>query len=139
MSQQVRDEMTGTRKGRPFKSKGPEVLAHMADILTTQLAKDGIAERRANEIALDVIDVMRFEFGGQNIYFPFGQQNSDEKAEELYTKFMEGSTVQELTVEYGHSIQWVYKLIALARGNRKRERDQQRAQDRAAKRSGAVS
>lgn len=76
-----------------------------------------MAERRASEVALTAMGALHFEFGGQIIYFPSGNTKApiEERAEAIYRKFMDGSSIIDLAREYGHSVQWVYHLIAMAR------------------------
>ena len=70
---------------------------------------------------------MRTEFGGQQLYFPQGaMQRNDEKADAIYDKFMKGSPIEELAAEFGHSIQWIYSLIADARYRKKAQREAER-------------
>ncbi len=105
-------------------TKGPEVLAYMGTILANHLGKEGLPEGKASEVALNVMDIMKDQFGGQNIYFPKGTQVSvEEKAEEIFAKFKAGISIPELAHEYGHSIQWVYKLIADVRAKHKKARN----------------
>ena len=117
---------------REHRSKGPELLAHFGAVLADRLNKEGLAERKASEVALNVMDFMKVEFGGQNIYFPMGfYQSQDEKADEIFKKFMEGASVPELASEYGHSIQWIYRLIANVRAQRKAAREEERRAEQA--------
>ena len=112
---------------RELKSKGPELLAHLGAVLANQLGKEGLPEDRASAISLNVMDVMKVEFGGQNVYFPMGfHVNSEEKAEEIFEKFMAGTSIPDLVREYGHSLQWVYKLISQVRAKRRAEREAER-------------
>lgn len=116
--------MTTTTSRPESRKKGPEVLAYFGVVLSEQLGKEGLPEREASNIALNVMDVMKFEFGGQNVYFPQGVVvNRDAKVDEVYRRFMDGESIQDLAHAFGHSIQTIYKLIAEARAKRRAKRD----------------
>ena len=107
---------------RELKSKGPEVLAHFGAVLAARLGKEGLPEHKASEVALNIMDVMKLEFGGQLVYFPMGLcVKVEAKAEEIYEKFKAQTTIPELAQEYGHSIQYVYRLIKGVRDKRRAE------------------
>lgn len=102
------------------RSKGPDVLAHMAEVLTERLRKAGVQERQASEISLSVMGLMRFHFGGQLIYFPMEfRVSSEQKAFEMLDKFEAGASINELAHEFEHSVQWVYKQLSTARDKRR--------------------
>ena len=104
------------------KSKGPELLAHFGAVLAARLGKEGLPEHKASEVALNVMDVMKLEFGGQLVYFPMGLcVNTEAKAEEIYEKFKAQTSVSDLAQEYGHSIQYVYRLLKGVRDKRRAE------------------
>ena len=108
-------------------SKACELLAFMAAVLTDMVKRCGIEERKASEVAVETMLRIRTEFGGQQLYFPMGaMQAHDEKADAIYDKFMKGSSIEELAAEFGHSIQWIYRLIADVRAKKKAEREAER-------------
>lgn len=113
-----------TAKTSRATSAGTEMVAYMAELIKQQLSKDGLPEHRIDKIAIDVMSAVKFAFGGQMLYFPMIRQTANEKAEEMYVKFMGGATVEMLAAEYGHSIQWTYFLLAKARSNRRLKRTQ---------------
>ena len=103
------------------------MLAYFAEVLAHRLKLAGIEPRRASEIALAVMEHMKFEFGGQNIYFPKGvQEKVADKAEQIHDAFMAGTSIEDLAHQFGHSVQWIYRLIADERARRKAEREAQR-------------
>jgi Mor family transcriptional regulator len=109
---------------REMRSKGPELLAHFGYVLADQLCKEGLPEHRASAVSLNVMDVIKVEFGGQNVYFPMGiSGKTEEKSEEVFDKFMAGTTVTDLDHEYGHSMQWIYRLLSIVRARRRAERE----------------
>lgn len=109
-----------TAKKTALRSKGPEVIAHFGAVLADRLEKEGIGSHAASQIALNLMDVMKAEFGGQNIYFPMGfHDRAEDKSDAVYQQFMAGATVAQLAAEFGHSETHVYRLIANARAKRK--------------------
>ena len=107
--------------------KSCELLAFMAEVLTDMVKRCGIEGQKASEVAVETMLRLRTEFGGQQLYFPQGaMQRNDEKADAIYDKFMKGSSVEELAAEFGHSIQWIYSLIADARSRKKAQREAER-------------
>ena len=104
----------------------------MAAVLTDMVKRCGIEERKASEVAVETMLRIRTEFGGQQLYFPMGaMQAHDEKADAIYDKFMKGSSIDELAAEFGHSVQWIYRLIADVRAKKKAEREAEREAARA--------
>lgn len=97
------------------KSKYPELIANMADNLASLLREKGHDDDAANEIASTVAESVRQEFGGQLLYIPKGLAfDVDERAKEIYRKF-DGTNQKELAVEFGHSIQHIYRILAQVR------------------------
>ena len=108
------------------------MLAFMSELLVSQLEKEGFEKKRAAEIGIHTMERLMFEFGGQNLYFPLGiHQKTVVKAAEMYDKFEKGTTIEELAHEYGHSIQWVYRLITDERKHRRAQREAEREAERA--------
>ena len=104
-------------------NNAPEILSYLGASLAHRLEKEGIDSQKASHIALNMMDVMRKEFGGQLLYFPKGiQLDIDQKAFDILDKFYKGATISELAHEYQHSIQYIYKVIAKARAKFKAER-----------------
>lgn len=111
--------MTQSQKVRRSRNKGGELLSYLGASLAAGLEREGLIPHRASEIALDVMASLRFEFAGQLIYFPRGiQERAEEKAEAIYQKYQAGTAIDDLAHEYGHSVQWVYRLIASVRKKR---------------------
>lgn len=101
---------------RELLSKGPELLAdlgdHTADILSS---KGGLPNNRAQELARDLVDRMRNNWGGQLVYFPKGDSiDIAERDLELWSKF-NGSNHHILAKEYGMSVQAIYKRLCIIR------------------------
>ena len=104
------------------RKKGSELLAHFSAVLTDQLEKEGQETRKAEEISVRVMEHMREEFGGQNVYFTKEARKEVEvKAAAIYDKWKAGEPIEELAHEYDHSIQWIYRLIADERARRRIE------------------
>ena len=106
------------------RNKAGELLEFMAAVLAEMVKCCGIEERKASEVAVETMLRLRKEFGGQNLYFPMGiNLDHDKKTREVYDKYMQGIAISELASEYGHSIQWIYKMISEERAVQKAERE----------------
>lgn len=114
------------------RQKGNEVIAYFAMLLTSLLKSKGVDEKDANVIAVDAMDVMKKEFGGQNIYFSKEvQAKASERNNELYDRWMRNETsIEDLAYEYEISIQRVYQIINEVRFKRRNERDAEREEQR---------
>ncbi|EBU8698767.1 host cell division inhibitor Icd-like protein [Salmonella enterica] len=118
--------MNKVNKNPSSRKNGPEVLAYLGAVLSEHLYKSGIPEDKTDQIVLDVMDVMKFEFGGQVIYFPRGHIiKSDERGEEIYAAYRSGKAIPDIAHDFGCSIQWVYQLIARVRAKRRTEMDKE--------------
>jgi len=105
------------------RSRVPELLGFICDVLADRLRRRGIGENETNEISLDVTDSLCREFGGQMIYFPKGKLiDADEKAEETYRAFMNGKNIPDLAREFNCSMAWIYTRISRVRAKRQAER-----------------
>ena len=85
----------------------------------------------ADEIALEALGEIRFQYSGQNVYFA-----SEEKAkkaeihERMFDRYDSGElSVQEVSQEYGCSLQWAYHIIRTVRTRRREERSEQYERD----------
>lgn len=116
--------MTKQETVKPLaRNNGCEVLGYFADVICSELKRHGLKEHDANDAAASVMLVMKREFGGQVIYFPKGAvANNNDKASAIFAQFQAGKTIPELVFESGHSVQWVYRMIAHARETLKAER-----------------
>lgn len=115
------------------RKRGSELLAHFSAVMTDQLTHEGVEQRKAEEISVRIMEHMRKEFGGQNVYFTKEAcKEVEAKAAAIYDKWQAGTPIEELAHEYDHSIQWVYRLIADERARRRAERDAEDANRRAA-------
>ncbi|KMN37439.1 hypothetical protein VI26_03285 [Chromobacterium sp. LK1] len=120
------------KKQGPIRKSGPELLSHFCAVVADRLEKNGQTAKQASEIALGIMEYLRKEFGGQNVYFPMGiTQSNEAKAIEILDKFYAGTTVQDLAYEYQYSIQWVYRIIADERARRRQEREEDKEAKRA--------
>lgn len=106
------------------RNKTPELLAHLGAGLSTHLVKFGLQEIQASEAALDFMDWMKRELGGQIIYFPKGfKARVDDRSIEIHDKRSAGASIDELVREYGLTTQGVYKLLSAERLRRRLARD----------------
>lgn len=111
-------------KARKATIGGSELSASMAAVLGNLLLKHGIDNRKADEIALEAMAEMRREYGGSQLYF--NREESLQKAavhEEMFDRFDSNEmSVADLSLEYGFSLAWTYKIIKNIRRQRKEER-----------------
>ena len=130
----MRSGTIGTYSTRGLvRKKGSELLAHFSAVMTDQLKHEGVEPRKAEEIAVRLMEHMRKEFGGQNVYFTKEAcKEIEAKAAAIYDKWQAGTPIEELAHEYDHSIQWIYRLIADERARRRAERDAEATSRRAA-------
>lgn len=124
---------------------GTELAASMAAVLSGCLLKHGIQEREAEEIGLFVLDEVRRVYGGQNIYFAREDKlKGAERNAEIYERWQRNElSVSDIAREYGHSLQWAYRVIRQERERRRAEREAAAAEKRDAdhqrwKREGAI-
>lgn len=123
---------TGKSTQKLVRSKGPELLAYLGAVTADQLKKEGVESRKAEEISVRIIGHMTKEFGGQSVYFPMNiQKDTEAKTAAIYDKWYAGAAINELANEYGHSIIWIYKLIANERAYRRAKRDEEQNKHRA--------
>lgn len=113
---------------------GSEIAASMAAVLGMQLRKHGIAESNADEIAVSVLDEVRIQYGGQNVYFPREQKERiSDRDDEIYDRFSRNEiSIPNIAQEYGISLQWAYHIIRAVRAKRKAEREAERAAEKLA-------
>lgn len=111
---------------------GSEFAASMAVVVADRLRKRGVKEHEADEIAVEVLNEVRFQFGGQTVYFPLEDKAMKSALhEEIYTKYENSQMgVAELAKEYGFSVAWVYQIIRTIRLKRRAEREDAAANTR---------
>lgn len=84
-------------------------------LLTTSACAAGLSEVKAERVALEVMSLVRSEFGGHQIYIQKGRVEVSELAAELYARRSDGSTVRALAKEKGLTEQRIYQLIGMER------------------------
>ncbi|AUH53228.1 DNA-binding protein [Chromobacterium sp. ATCC 53434] len=99
-----------------LRSKGPELLADLADHITAALQQLANTEsRQAEKIAHEITRRMAQHWGGQNVYFPLDRSSkSAERDRQILAEF-NGANHASLAQKHGISVQWVYKIIKNAR------------------------
>jgi len=98
-----------------LKTLAPEYLADLIDYSKCILIKNGIEAEKAAKIAHDISQQMCAEWGGQNIYFPYGlRMQLSERDHEIYAKF-KGDNHAELAREYKTTPQSIYRIISIIR------------------------
>jgi len=111
------------------RKKGAEVIAYMSMLLEGLMTAKGLDQQLASDMALEAMDTMKKEFGGQLIYFPMDSAvNREARNEALFDKFNRNeASVEELAYEYKLTIQAVYRIIASVRAARKKAREAEQA------------
>ena len=92
----------------------------MYDIESSLVAK-GIKKDRATEVAFEVVDKMRRNFGGITIFIP--KDRSLDKIirdSEIFRSFT-GRNHEALAMQYGLSMQQIYRIVDAARGDHHKE------------------
>ncbi|MDP3848103.1 MAG: Mor transcription activator family protein [Pseudomonas sp.] len=105
--------------------KGSELAASMAAVIGDRLRKCGVDEHRADRIALEVLDEVRSQYGGQNVYFARDTQSkSSARDNEIFDRFDRNElTIPGIVEQYGISLQWAYQIIRKIRAARREERE----------------
>lgn len=112
--------------------KGTELAASMAVVIGERLRKSGVAHSEADEIALAVLDEVRSQYGGQNIYFAKEDKSlADARNEEILKRFQSNElSVPEIAIAYGISMQWAYNIIRRGRAQQRLEREKNQQMSR---------
>lgn len=123
-----------TKNSRKTCIGGSEVAASMAVVIGTSLRKRGLSESDIDEISLSVLEEVRTQYGGQNVYFPQEKKEIiSDRDTEIYERFSRNElSVADLAREYGMSLQWTYHIIRAVRAKRKAEREAERAAEKLA-------
>lgn len=102
---------------------GSEFAASLAVVVADRLRQRGVKDGEADEIAIDVLNEVRFQFGGQTIYFALEDKTMRSALhEEIYDKYKNSPmVVAELAKEYGFTAAWVYQIIRTVRLKRRAE------------------
>ena len=113
---------------------GTELASSMAAVIGECLRKGGVGGQQSDEIALDVLEEVRRNYGGQHVYFAREDKvKNSERADEIYDRFMSNELgVPELAQAYGYSVQWIYHVIRTVRARRRAEREAAAAEKREA-------
>ncbi|MQU03975.1 hypothetical protein GHO34_27240 [Pseudomonas sp. FSL R10-2245] len=138
------DQAQQTRPGHDLIHLGEEAFAACLLALAGvfEIGKAHLAHRRLGSggqayfstfenLFGDSLGEIRFQYSGQNVYFA-----SEEKAkkaeihERMFDRYDSGElSVQEVSQEYGCSLQWAYHIIRTVRTRRREERSEQYERD----------
>lgn len=103
--------VTPTAKGAPMNAEYPQLLADLADRLSTALANEGLAPTRAREIGFKAAEAVRAHWGGQLVYIPVGTgYEISERDREIWDKF-NGDNHEALAREYQVTVVHVYRIV----------------------------
>ena len=102
------------------KRKALELITDFIDKATRLLAeKAGLDAAASKEIATDLADSLRADWGGQLIYFPKGISIDVSKQHlEMYNEW-DGTPdhLAQLAQQYNISVQWAYKVVKSVRAS----------------------
>lgn len=105
---------TKERKSQTIQSY--EIIAFIADMLSNRLENKGIEDKEANKIASEIVEDLRFCFGGQMVYIPNGKLlKSNEITEQIWQQFSQGMSIKEIAQFHKYSIQSIYEHLAKKR------------------------
>lgn len=90
------------------RKRAEELIADLSTTLSACLLAKGITKDTAAEIGHDVADKVADHWKGQNLYFPFDL--ATRRNAEIYAKFT-GDNQDRLAVEFGTSVQHIYRVI----------------------------
>lgn len=121
-----------TREGRKVSVNGNELTAHMAAVLGHQLVGQGIDAKRADTIAMDVMEEVRNQYAGQSVYFPRDQKvKIFERDMEIYERHARNElTIQQIVQEYSISLQWAYHILRTVPAKLRKQREAERQAER---------
>lgn len=122
-----------TNNGRKVTVSGVELTSHLAAVLSAQLIKRGVDAKNSEEISLHVMDEVRNQYGGQNVYFPRDVRlKISERDMEIYERYTRNElSMAEIVQEYGISLQWAYAIVRTVRDKLKKLREAEREAERA--------
>ena len=99
-------------------------IGELVESLSYYLSEKNISTNIAHKIANEVVDDLRANFGGCQIYLPkIYKKKTVARDMEIYTKYTQGAFVNELAVEYGVSLQAIYGVIRRVREKVNKEPD----------------
>ena len=89
----------------------PEMLADLFDTVATTANKKGFEAEAADELALEVVDLLTAAWAGQQLYFGKGtHMRLRQRDLDIYREF-DGKNHAELAAKYNVSVVWVYAVI----------------------------
>lgn len=107
---------------------GCEFTANLAVAVSDALIKKKIDSACAQDVAMDVMEQLRHFYGGQTVYFRRGvRPNLMDRDFEIYERHASNElSVQDITREYGISLQWVYHILRTVPVKLRKAREKQR-------------
>ena len=102
--------------------RGVQLLMDIANVATESLKEFGVDDKKAREIGLEVADMIRQTYGGEQPYIPKGiALIIGKKYREFYSKF-NGDNLAVLCKEHGFTLRHGYNIIARIRDEEFRSR-----------------
>lgn len=102
-----------------------EVAATIEDVLDTF----PFLSVQARKLSTEITEYLRKLFMGNNFYITNrATRNFHDRNAQILSDFYRGVSHRELSKKYGHSVQWIYKIIADERKKEKEQRVMQQGQ-----------
>lgn len=102
--------------------KRHELFDGLAVTLAEFLMCHGVAEDVADAVCWDAAEVIRKQWGGQQVYIPKGtHEETSRRHQEMYAKWLAGAEFLELAHEYGMTEPAVRFVIRRVRDRRHKE------------------
>ncbi len=106
---------------RPTAGDGyPELLRDMAGIVERQLLQGGLEAQLAAAIAMNVVEEVREQFGGQMIYMPKGELWQRRRVWQAMWEAFTGHNHDELGRKFGMNVVGVYRVLAIMRAEHRK-------------------
>lgn len=102
--------------------KRHELFDSLAVTLAEFLLGHGIKEDVIDAVCWDAAEMIRKQWGGQQLYIPKGrQEEASRRHQEMYAKYLAGADYVDLAYEYGMTEPAVRLVIRRLRARRKKE------------------
>lgn len=99
------------------------IVKELTELLSINLSLAGFDDEKAELTAGTIVDELRWQFGGMNVYFPKGVcQDATSRHAEMYECYKSGLSVPEIAMKFNFSFTKVYEAI-------RREREARRAEN----------
>lgn len=99
-------------KKKPLKTLAPELFQDMEGKLIMFLQRRGVPAAAAEEVAMDLCDMLARDWAGQQIYVPSCMSiKLSNRNLEIYTLHQAGESHDALARRYNMAVQSIYRII----------------------------